>query len=68
MQIKYSAEVDILTIRLREGSPTDSIDIAEGVIVHLSEDGKVIEIEILDASKVVDTRELLLSGLQIVKT
>ena len=46
----------------------DSIDIAEGLIAHLDENGRVIEIEILDASKLVETKELRLIGLQIAKT
>ncbi len=51
MKIKYSSEADILLIELRDGTPVDSIDIKEGIIVHLDRDGSPIEIEILDASK-----------------
>ncbi len=61
MQIKYSPDADALIIRLREGKPADSIDIAEGIIVHYSEDKKILEIEILDASKVVQMSELNVS-------
>ncbi len=35
MKIKYSKEADILLIELREGKPADSIDLKEGVILHL---------------------------------
>ena len=51
MQIKYSKEADILLISLREGKPADSIDLKEGVILHLDNDGLPLEIEILDAAK-----------------
>ncbi len=61
MQIKYSLDADALIIRLRDGKPVDSIDIAEGIIVHYSEDKKILEIEILDASKVVQMSELNVS-------
>ncbi len=61
MQIKYSPDADALIIRLREGKPVDSIDIAEGIIVHYSKDKKILEIEILDASKVVQMGELSVS-------
>jgi uncharacterized protein YuzE len=61
LQIKYSPDADALIIRLREGEPADSIDIAEGIIVHYSEDKKILEIEILDASKVVQMSELNVS-------
>jgi len=61
LQIKYSPDADALIIRLREGKPVDSIDIAEGIIAHYSKDRKVLEIEILDASKVVQMSELNVS-------
>ena len=62
MWIRYSPDVDILVIRFREGRPVDSIDIVEGVIAHISEDNKVLEIEILDASKVVDLENITFIG------
>lgn len=58
MKIKYSEDADILLIELRDGSPVDSIDIKEGVILHLDEKGQPLEIEILDASKVVMLKEV----------
>jgi uncharacterized protein YuzE len=51
MRIKYSREADILLISLREGKPADSIDLKEGVILHLDDKGLPLEIEILDAAK-----------------
>jgi uncharacterized protein YuzE len=51
----------VLVIQLREGEPRDSRDIAEGIIVHLTEDGQPLEIEILDASKVVQKKEVEIS-------
>ena len=61
MKIKYSPDADVLTIRLREGRPSDSRDIAEGVIVHLSTKGQPLEIEILDASKVMQKKDIEVS-------
>jgi uncharacterized protein YuzE len=52
MKIKYSRDADILLIELRDGSPVDSIDMKEGIILHLDQDGQPLEIEILDASKI----------------
>ncbi len=37
LQIKYSPDADVLIIRLREGKPADSVDIAEGIIAPLFE-------------------------------
>jgi uncharacterized protein YuzE len=47
MKIKYSKEADILLIELRDGTPADSIDLKEGVILHLDNEGLPLEIEIL---------------------
>lgn len=61
MKITYSPDADVLTIQLHDGRPEDSRDIAEGVIVHLSKTGKPLEIEVLDASKVVQMDEVHVS-------
>lgn len=56
MKIVYSRDADVLTIQLGEGQPFDSTDVAEGIIVHLSEKGRPLEIEILDASTIIDNK------------
>ena len=61
MKIAYSPDADVLTIQLREGKPANSRDIAEGIIVHLSAKGLPLEIEILDASKVVQKKDVEIS-------
>ena len=61
MKIKYSPDADVLTIELRAGRPADSRDIGEGVILHLSAKGQPLEIEILDASKVVQKKDVEVS-------
>ena len=58
MKIKYSKESDIVLIELREGTLGDSIDLKEGVILHLDKQGLPLEIEILDASKLVTLKEI----------
>lgn len=58
MKIRYSKDADILIIELREGIPVDSIDIKEGVILHLDDKGLPLEIEILDASKIAMLKEI----------
>ncbi len=58
MKIKYSKEADILLIELKDGTPVDSIDLKEGVILHLDKEGSPLEIEILDASKVAMLNEI----------
>lgn len=61
MKIAYSRDAGVLTIQLREGRRVDSRDVAEGVIVHLSAKGQPLEIEILDASKVVQKKDIEVS-------
>jgi uncharacterized protein YuzE len=61
MKIAYSPDADIMTIQLREGKPVDSRDIAEGIIIHLSARGQPLEIEILDASKVIQKKDVEVS-------
>lgn len=56
MKIEYSPDADVLTIQLREGKVSNSRDLAEGIIVHFSAKGQPFEIEILDASKVVQKK------------
>lgn len=58
MKIKYSKEADILLIELRDGTPVDSIDLKEGIILHLDKEGLPLEIEILDASKIATLKEI----------
>ena len=67
MQIKYSPDADILVVKLSSGIPVDSIDVAEGLIAHYSQDKKLLEIEILDASDIVEMKDLILSGLQMTR-
>jgi len=58
MKIKYSKDSDILIITLKDGTPEDSIDLKEGVILHLDKEGKPLELEILDASQFVQLEEI----------
>lgn len=61
MKITYSPDADVLTIQLRQGKPADSRDITEGIIVHVSAKGQPLEIEILDASRVIQKKDIEVS-------
>ena len=50
MRITYDSEVDALFIRFLEG-PVTTQHVAEGVAVDYAADGRIAEIEILDARK-----------------
>jgi len=61
LKIKYSNEADILLIEFKEGTPVDSIDLKEGIILHLDAKGVPIEMEVLDASEFVSMDEFNIS-------
>lgn len=48
----YDRESDVFYIGVQEGVEEEFVEVAPGVNVELGEDGKVIGIEILNASKV----------------
>ncbi|MBN8584363.1 MAG: DUF2283 domain-containing protein [Ignavibacteria bacterium] len=51
MKVKYDAEVDIMRIRFNDKPVSESDEEKAGIILDYDENGKVIGIEILDASK-----------------
>lgn len=52
MQIEYDREVDALYIYLKEKKYTEvTKELGEGVIIDLDKKGEVIGLEVLDASK-----------------
>jgi len=51
MKIIYDPETDTLNLILRESSIKESDEIREGIIIDYGEDGKVVSIEMLDASE-----------------
>ena len=61
MKIKYSSDADVCIIELKPGIPIDSIDLKEGIILHLDQDGNPLEIEIIDASKFISLDEVSFS-------
>ena len=58
MQIRYSADADILFVVLRDEPPADAVEEPGGVIVSYGEDGEPVSVEFLNAS----ARRLILPG------
>ncbi len=50
MKYEYDPEVDVMFIKIRQGKP-DYGEQAGNIITHFDKQHKLIEIEILDASK-----------------
>jgi uncharacterized protein YuzE len=51
MKITYDPEGDVLYVQLRDVTPADSVDVEEGVTAELDDQGHIVALEVLDASK-----------------
>lgn len=58
MKITYDPEADAINIKFQSGRYNISKEIAEGIIIDYTKDGKVISIEILDASKRIPAKSI----------
>ncbi len=67
MKIYYDKDVDALYIELGNKKPDGVIEIAEGVNLDTTEDGKIVGIEILNASQKIDLRTVLSYSLKVSK-
>lgn len=50
MKIEYDSEIDALYIRLQEKYVDRTVEIEEGLHIDLDESGKMIGLEVLDAT------------------
>ena len=58
---------DALYVRVRDGEVADTVEVAEGVIVDLDREGRVLGIEILGYSKSeIDLDEIIKRGVEAV--
>jgi uncharacterized protein YuzE len=53
LKVRYSPDADAMVITVRAGRPDYADETAPGVILHYDKKGKLVEIEILDASELV---------------
>ncbi|MBN1663178.1 MAG: DUF2283 domain-containing protein [Deltaproteobacteria bacterium] len=51
MKIEYDNQVDAIYIRLQEKYVTRTVEIEEGLNIDLDENGKLIGLEVLDATE-----------------
>jgi uncharacterized protein YuzE len=60
MQIHYDSKTDFLYLRLAgHAQPVTNKRISEDIVLDIGADDKIIGIEIMDASKVVDLEQLM---------
>ena len=51
MKVIFDTETDSLSLIFREDKIAESDEVREGVIIDYSKDGKIVSMEILDASE-----------------
>lgn len=51
MKVTYDNEVDALYIKITDEKPEGVIEVKEGINIDVTEDGKIVGLELLDASK-----------------
>ena len=59
MKVHYDDEVDALYLELGDEPPEGVVEITEGVNLDTTLRGKIVGIEILDASKKIDLKTIL---------
>ena len=65
MRIHYDEEVDALYLKLGDEKPDGVIEVAEGLNIDTTADGKLTGIEILDASKKMNINTILSYTLEL---
>lgn len=65
MKINYYPETDSLYIDLSSKVSSDSMEISKGIVVDYDESGKVVGIDIDNASHKLELKELILTKLPL---
>ncbi len=65
MKVYYDDEVDALYLKLGEETPEGVIEISEGVNLDTTSEGKLVGIEILEASRKIDIKTILSYTLEL---
>ncbi len=63
MKLNYYAETDSLYIDLSSKTSSESIEISEGIVVDYDEEGNITGIDIDNASRKIDLKEIILNKL-----
>jgi uncharacterized protein YuzE len=65
MVVRYFANADMLYLELAAGVAAESEEVAPNVVLDYDENGRVLGLEIEDASQIIDLTHLTLSALPI---
>jgi uncharacterized protein YuzE len=61
MKLKYYPETDSLYIDLSSKTSVDSQEISEGIVLDYDKDGNIVGIDIDNASRKIDMKEIIIS-------
>jgi len=64
MKLRYDKETDTLVINFRDHEIDETEEIRTGVLADLDEDGNLVSLEVLNASKKVDSLNEIVYGSQ----
>ena len=67
MRIRYDGDADALYLELSDAAPEGVVEMAEGVNLDTTSDGRIVGIEILQASRKIDVRTILSYTLELDK-
>ena len=65
MKINYYPDTDSLYIELSERESADSIEISEGIVLDYDQEGSIVGIDIDNARKKINLKELVLNKLPL---
>ena len=65
MKIYYDNEVDALYLKLGDENPEGVVELSEGVNLDQTSEGKIVGIEILNASDKIDIKTILSYSLEL---
>ena len=61
MKLNYYPETDSLYIDLSSKTSTESVEISEGIVIDYDKDGHITGIDIDNASRKIDLKEIILN-------
>jgi len=67
MKVIFDSETDTLSLIFREEKVAESDEVREGVIIDYSKNGKIVSMEILDASEQISEPQGILFDLRVKK-
>ncbi len=67
MKLNYYPETDSLYIDMSEKPSVDSKVISDGVVLDYDKDGQLVGIDLDNASRIVDLKQLVLNRLPLLK-